>query len=199
MCEWHSWDVRGAGLDWWCATFVLQLFTEPQTLWRKFENIGHGLESSRTGEATSGCNRGVAVKVHVQLQCKHTTQLKILHNSDKEYLTMFYRYLCVWMCAVTYLFEMEVSKTWPLWTPRQLGEWDSLPSPTHLPCVRGMFVRVHERVCEWVCERMCCMGEVCVGVREGVSGVYEAEARGTGDKSIHTHRPSQLANIILIT
>ena len=27
-----------------------------------FENIGHGLESSRTGEATSGCNQGAAVE-----------------------------------------------------------------------------------------------------------------------------------------
>ena len=28
-----------------------------------FENIGHGLESSRTGEATSGRNRGAAVEL----------------------------------------------------------------------------------------------------------------------------------------
>ena len=27
-----------------------------------FENIGHVLESSRTGEATSGCNQGAAVE-----------------------------------------------------------------------------------------------------------------------------------------
>ena len=109
---------------------------------------------------------------------------------------MFYRYLGAWMCAVTYLFEMEVSKTWPHWTPRQLGEWDSfLLEHLHhqhiclvweacllggvCGCVRGC---VAWQRCVWVCER----------VWEDVSG---AKARGTGAKSIHTHRPSQLDNI----
>ena len=36
--------------------------SEPRTPRRTFENIGHGLESSRAGEATSGCNRGAAVE-----------------------------------------------------------------------------------------------------------------------------------------
>ena len=36
--------------------------SEPRTPRRTFENIGHGLESSRTGEATSGRNRGAAVE-----------------------------------------------------------------------------------------------------------------------------------------
>ena len=43
------------------VTFVFQC-TEPRTLPRTFENIGHGLESCRAGEATSGCNRGAAVE-----------------------------------------------------------------------------------------------------------------------------------------
>ena len=65
------------------------------------------------------------------------------------------------------------------------------PSPTHLSCVRGMFVRV----CVWVCERMCGVGEVCVGVREGVRGCeWRVWRQGSRDraKSIHTHQPSQL-------
>ena len=39
-----------------------------------FENIGHELESSRTGEATSGCNRGAAVEADAigELQLKRT-------------------------------------------------------------------------------------------------------------------------------
>ena len=57
------------------------------------------------------------------------------------------------------------------------------PSPTHLPCVRGMFVRVHERVCVWVCERMCGVGEVCVGVWAGVRGCEWCEwGRGSRDR-----------------
>ena len=41
---------------------------------RKFDNIGHGLESSRTGEATSGCYRGAAVEADAngELQLKRT-------------------------------------------------------------------------------------------------------------------------------
>ena len=39
-----------------------------------FENIGHVLESSRTGEATSGYNRGAAVEADAigELQLKRT-------------------------------------------------------------------------------------------------------------------------------
>ena len=50
MCVWWKWDVRGDELD---LTFVLQ----PRTPRRMIENIGpgHGLESSRTAGATSGC------------------------------------------------------------------------------------------------------------------------------------------------
>ena len=104
------------------------------------------------------------------------------------------------MCAATYLFEMDVSKTRPLWTPRQPGEWDSLLLE-HLHhqhiclmweacllgcmigCMRGCVRRfvVWER-CVWVCER----------VWDGVSGVCDGEAQGTGAKSIHTHQPYQL-------
>ena len=35
---------------------------EPQTLRRMLENIGHGVEPSRTAGATSGRNRGAAAE-----------------------------------------------------------------------------------------------------------------------------------------
>ena len=93
------------------------------------------------------------------------------------------------MCAVTYLFEMDVSKTRLLWTPRQLGEWDSfLLEHLHhqhiclvweaclLGCMRGC-------VCVWVCERMCGVGEVCVGVWAGVRGCeWCVWGRGSRDR-----------------
>ena len=52
------------------TTLELQ-FTEPQTPRRMFENIGHGLESSR---AAGGCNQGAAVEVDAigELQLKQT-------------------------------------------------------------------------------------------------------------------------------
>ena len=43
------------------GALVLQ-FTAPRTPQRMFKNVGHWLESSRTGEATSGSNRGAAVE-----------------------------------------------------------------------------------------------------------------------------------------
>ena len=71
VCVW----VTFVGRSWGGTRLVtsdLCTSTEPRTLRRKFENIGQGLESSRTGEATSGCNRGVAVKVDAigELQLK---------------------------------------------------------------------------------------------------------------------------------
>ena len=106
------------------------------------------------------------------------------------------------MCAVTYLFEMDVSKTRPLWTPRQLGEWDSfLLEHLHnqhiclvweaclLGCMRG---------CVCGCVRMCGVGEVCVGVREGVNGVYEAEVRGTGNPHSQAKAAAHLSSLSMI-
>ena len=64
------------------------------------------------------------------------------------------------MCAVTYLFEMDVSKTRPLWTPRQPGEWESF-FLEHLH---------HQHIClVWeACLLGCMRGCVCVGVWEDV-------------------------------
>ena len=77
VCEWRKWDVRGAGLDYSDARpSYFNLFTEPRTPRRMFENIGpgHGLESSmqsgsssrsgrnRASSSWSGRNRGVAVE-----------------------------------------------------------------------------------------------------------------------------------------
>ena len=55
--------VTEVGCSWGGTRLVTHdLRTEPRTLRRTFENIGHGLESSRTGEATNGCYRGAAVE-----------------------------------------------------------------------------------------------------------------------------------------
>ena len=77
VCEWRKWDVRGAGLDYSDARpSYFNLFTEPWTPRRMFENIGpgHGLESSmqsgsssrsgrnRASSSSSGRNRGAAVE-----------------------------------------------------------------------------------------------------------------------------------------
>ena len=66
VCEWRKWDVRGAGLDYSDARpSYFNLFTEPRTPRRMFENIG--LESSwgcmQSGSGSrSGRNRGAAAE-----------------------------------------------------------------------------------------------------------------------------------------
>ena len=64
----RKWDVRGVGLD--------NSDMRPRTLRRMFENIEHGLESSRIGEATSykQMQSGTAVEADAigELQLKWT-------------------------------------------------------------------------------------------------------------------------------
>ena len=57
--------VMEVGCSWGRTRLVTcDLCTEPRTLRRMFENIGHGLESSRTA---GGCNWGAAVKADVHV------------------------------------------------------------------------------------------------------------------------------------
>ena len=70
VCEWRKWDVHGAGLDYSDARpSYFNLFTEPRTPRRMFENFGsgHWLESSKR-------NRGAAVEADVigEQQLKRT-------------------------------------------------------------------------------------------------------------------------------
>ena len=70
-------------------TFVLQC-TEPQTLRRTFENIGHGLEleSSRTGEATSGRNRGAAVEVGAAVEADAIGEQQLKRTQFQAHLNL---------------------------------------------------------------------------------------------------------------
>ena len=67
---WRKWDVRGAGLDWWRAIFVLQC-TEPQEHWAwagifqkrwGYKRTQSGSYAIRTQSGSNRRNRGAAAE-----------------------------------------------------------------------------------------------------------------------------------------